>query len=108
MSLNLFGLVIALISHHCHPPSFVQLKTTAYCKQVCKYKKLIGTYCQIVYFVVFLFLIVLILLLPPLDACPKRNSSVGCFRGRVLRDRLLTSDRHGDPLLWSEELEAHH
>lgn len=46
--------------------------------------------------------------LPSLQVCPKCYSRVGCFRVHVLRDRLLTSDRHGHPLLWSEELETHH
>lgn len=48
------------------------------------------------------------ILLPPLQVCPKCNNSVGCFRVRVPGDSLLTSDRHGHPLLWSEELETHH
>lgn len=46
--------------------------------------------------------------LPPLQVCPKCDNSVGCFRVCVLWDSLLTSNRHGHPLLWSEELETHH
>lgn len=53
------------------------------------------------------FLIVTILL-PPLQMCPKCNNTVSCFRVHVLGDSLLTSDRHGHPFLWSEELETHH
>lgn len=47
-----------------------------------------------------------VILLPPLRLCPEVQQQ--CFRARVLRDRMLTSERHGHPLVWSEEPQTHH